>query len=365
MQYNYVALPIQAQPVAGVDCHNEPTDKTAKNDIGTEFPDALLNHANRTSWSFITLPNIGERTEYASEQNIFLTESITSAHHTNFMFEQVRCLLPDNHYFAFKLITAENIKSSILKKHSSLFFFLYYPFHFLFRRVLPKLKGFRKVCRLLRVPVDVSKAEIMGRLMYKGFELVDLVETNRETLLIIKRNPTSNPSLIVPPPNEGFLFRMQRMGQYAKPIIVYKLRSMHPYAEYVQAYLHTTQGLDTGGKFKNDFRVSTGGRVIRKYWLDEIPMLYNVLKGDLKLVGVRPISEHYFSLYPTHAQMLRTQHKPGLLPPFYADLPQTFNEIVQSEIDYLTAYEANPFKTDLRYFKRIIINIVINRARSK
>ena len=364
MDYNYVALPMQAQPVSGVDCRNEQIDR-ANDTASEEFPDALLNHAHWASWSFITLQTIGEQTCYNPAKNILLTESITSTQPINFMFEQVWSLLPDNHYFAFKIITAENIKSSILGKHSALFFFLYYPVHFLFRRVLPKLKGFRKVCRLLRVPADVSKAEIMGRLMYKGFELVDLVETNRETLLIIKRNPTTNPSLLVPPPNEGFLFRMKRMGQHAKPINVYKLRSMHPYAEYVQAYLHTTQGLDSGGKFKNDFRVSTGGRVIRKYWLDEIPMLYNVLKGDLKLVGVRPISEHYFSLYPAHAQSLRSRHKPGLLPPFYADLPDTFDQIVQSEIDYLTAYEANPFKTDLRYFKRIIINIVINRARSK
>lgn len=363
MEYNYVALPLQEPPVAGVDCRNEQIDRT--NDTASEFPDALLNHAHRASWSFISLQDIGKENSYASAKHILLTESITSTQPTNFMFEQVRGLLPDNQYFAFKIITAENIKSSILEKHSSLFFFIYYPVHFLFRRVLPKLKGFRKVCRLLRVPADVSKAEIMGRLMYKGFELVDLVESNRETLLIIKRNPTSNPSFHLPPPNEGFLFRMKRMGQHAKPIQVYKLRSMHPYAEYVQAYLHTTQGLDAGGKFKNDFRVSTGGRVIRKYWLDELPMLYNLLKGDLKLVGVRPISEHYFSLYPVHAQVLRTRHKPGLLPPFYADLPQTFDEIVQSEINYLTAYEANPFQTDLRYFKRIITNIVINRARSK
>ncbi|MCC5612324.1 sugar transferase, partial [Nostoc sp. CHAB 5834] len=234
----------------------------------------------------------------------------------------------------------------------------------LFKRVLPKMKGFRKLFRLLNVPVDVSKTEIMGRLIYKGFSLVNTYESSQRTVLIAKRNPTGDPSQHKPLPSEGLLFRMERMGQYATPIYVYKFRSMHPYAEYVQAYVHDKNGLDKGGKFKNDFRISSAGRLMRKYWLDELPMVYNLLKGDLKLVGVRPISQHYFSLYPAHIQALRLKQKPGLLPPFYADMPQSFDEVTQSELNYLNAYEQAPLKTDLHYLKRILTNIIVKRARS-
>jgi len=50
-------------------------------------------------------------------------------------------------------------------------------------------------------------------------------------------------------------------------------------------------------------------------------MFYNLLKGEMKLVGVRPLTEHYFSLYRKKLQELRAKTKPGLIPPFYLDMP--------------------------------------------
>jgi lipopolysaccharide/colanic/teichoic acid biosynthesis glycosyltransferase len=123
--------------------------------------------------------------------------------------------------------------------------------------------------------------------------------------------------------------------------------------------------LKEGGKFDFDFRVSTQGKIMRKLWIDELPMLFNWLQGDLKIVGVRPISEHYFNLYNEELQKKRTKYKPGLVPPFYADLPKTLKEIQESEMRYLEAYEKKPFRTDWKYFWRAIHNIVIKRARSQ
>ncbi|MBD2752559.1 sugar transferase [Spirosoma validum] len=330
-----------------------------------ELPNYLSNYAQLTTWESVCLEEVLQNNSPLPAKNIYLKSTVTRMQDPNLVFEKVRSRLAPQHYFVFSLITAENVKFSINSEFNTLIFTLYYPFYFLVKRVLPKLTGLRRICRLLTIIPDISKAEIMGRLIYKGFSVIDIREETRETTLIVKPNFASDPSQTRPIPSQGFILRMQRLGQYSKPIQVYKLRTMHPYAEYVQAYLHERNGLDRGGKFKNDFRVIKGGRVIRKYWLDEIPMLYNLLRGDLKLIGIRPISEHYFSLYPASAQVIRTRHKPGLLPPFYADLPQTFDEIVQSELTYLTAYEAAPFATDLRYFKRILMNIFFNKARSK
>ena len=72
---------------------------------------------------------------------------------------------------------------------------------------------------------------------------------------------------------------------------------MHPYSEFLQAYIYDRYSLQEGGKFNHDIRVTTLGRFMRKCWLDELPMLLNLIKGNMKLVGVRPISKHYFSLY--------------------------------------------------------------------
>jgi len=85
----------------------------------------------------------------------------------------------------------------------------------------------------------------------------------------------------------------------------------------------------------------------------------------MKLVGVRPLSEHYFSLYSKELQELRIKHKPGLLPPFYADMPKTLEDIEESEIRYLERCEKNgTFITDVRYFFLILKNILFKKARS-
>ena len=90
-------------------------------------------------------------------------------------------------------------------------------------------------------------------------------------------------------------------------------------------------------------------------------MLINLFKGELKLVGVRPLSCHYFSLYTPEMQELRTKVKPGLLPPFYYDkqTPKTIEEVQASDRRYVEAYLLHPFLTDIRYFFGTICNIII------
>ena len=106
------------------------------------------------------------------------------------------------------------------------------------------------------------------------------------------------------------------------------------------------------------------GSFLRRFWIDEIPMLINFLKGDMKLVGVRPLSPHFFSLYSEDLQNLRTQFTPGLIPPFYADLPKTFDEIMESERIYLNLCKKSQFKTDVKYFFLALKNILFKGARS-
>ncbi len=104
---------------------------------------------------------------------------------------------------------------------------------------------------------------------------------------------------------------------------------------------------------------------MRKYWIDELPIFINVLRGEMKLVGVRPLSQHYYSLYAPELQKMRIRYKPGLLPPFYADLPETLDEIQESEFRYLQSCEKNGvFVTDMKYLVKILNNILIKRVKS-
>ncbi len=239
----------------------------------------------------------------------------------------------------------------------------YYTLDFLYHRIIPKLKFVRRLYfkQTKGYGRVLTRSEAIGRLYACGFEIVE--EKNIDGRLHFVAKKVKKPSYDTNP-TYGPLIYLRRVGKGGKIIKVAKVRTMHPYAEYLQQYVFNKNNLKEGGKIKDDFRISRIGRIFRKYWIDELPMLINVLKRDLKLVGVRPISAHYFSLYPESLQRKRTQFKPGLLPPFYADMPKTLDDIIQSELAYLNSYEKQPFLTDVKYLLKILKNIVFAGKRS-
>lgn len=207
-----------------------------------------------------------------------------------------------------------------------------------------------------------SRVEVLGRIYRAGFELVyEKLIDGRIYLIAVKvKEPIRHDR-----PSNGFLIRLKRVGKGGKMIGVYKFRTMHAYSEYLQPLMYKQSGLANGGKLADDYRVNSIGRFMRRFWIDELPMIVNWLKGDMKLVGVRPLSNHYFSLYAKELQELRTRTKPGLLPPYYADMPETLEEIQASEKKYLEAYLKHPFITDWKYFWKAVGNIVLKGRRSK
>jgi len=158
---------------------------------------------------------------------------------------------------------------------------------------------------------------------------------------------------------------MNRIGYDGKIIGVYKFRTMFPYAEYLQEYVIRKYGISEEGKPMDDFRLNAWGKFLRRYWLDELPQFINIIKGDMKLVGVRPLSKYYFSLYTDEIKSKRIQYKPGLVPPYYVDLPKSLISIMESEMNYLNRYDKRPASTDVRYFFKASYNIVFRKARSK
>lgn len=174
----------------------------------------------------------------------------------------------------------------------------------------------------------ISLTEGIGRLVSCGFKIIGYQRIGYLTYILTKKN--SDPVYDMEPTYE-LLVRLKRIGKKGELFTVYKLRTMHSYSEYLQEYIFSNNDLQEGGKFKADFRVTRWGKLFRKLWIDELPMFINFFKGQMKLVGVRPLSSHYFSLYPEYLQKLRTQVKPGLVPPFYVDLPETLPKIIESE----------------------------------
>lgn len=282
----------------------------------------------------------------------------------NKLFATVNDKLPDNGLWVCCFETQSMTKKNILRQYPVLIGRLYYIFFFLYKRVLPKLFMTSRLYFDITEGKDrvLSKAEVLGRLCYCGFDIVAEKKIGDLNYVVARRKfrPKKIERRVY-----GIFVKLNRVGKNGKKFKVYKLRTMHPYSEFLQEYIYQRYALQEGGKFNHDIRVTSLGRFARKYWLDELPMLINLLKSDMKIVGVRPISQHYFSLYSKELQEKRVQHKPGLLPPFYADMPKTLDEIEASEMRYLTmCEEKGTLLTDFIYFWRIVYTIIFKRAHS-
>ena len=249
--------------------------------------------------------------------------------------------------------------NSIIFGFKNIFLF----FDFLYKRVFPKLPIIKSIYSLIisRQNNSMSKTEILGRVISSGFDVLEYFEY--ENLLYIISKKVQEPSFDKNA-SYGIIFKMNRVGYNGKTIGFYKFRTMHPYAEYCQELIDKENKLSDSGKFQNDFRVTYWGKFLRKFWIDELPMLFNFIKRDLNLVGVRPLSEGYFLKYPDDLQKLRIQVKPGLVPPYYADMPKNFQEILESERVYIKKKIKYPFKTDFIYFIKALVNIIFKGARS-
>lgn len=85
-----------------------------------------------------------------------------------------------------------------------------------------------------------------------------------------------------------FLFRQERIGKHGRRFFMLKLRTMYVGADAMRAELAAGAGQGVRFKLRRDPRVTPVGQILRRYSLDELPQLWNVLIGDMALVGPRP-----------------------------------------------------------------------------
>ncbi|CAN5787275.1 sugar transferase [soil metagenome] len=132
--------------------------------------------------------------------------------------------------------------------------------------------------------------------------------------LIVLAIPMCLIAIIVRATSRGSaIFRQQRAGQHGNPFTMFKFRSMSDDAEQRHADLLPFNQM-SGPVFKveNDPRVTPFGRWLRRTSLDETPQLFNVLMGDMSLVGPRPLPLYEVEKFENTAQRRRLSVKPGL-----------------------------------------------------
>ena len=329
--------------------------------IGSE----LEKHINPSdSFIFIDNEDVSESDMEYHDHVIYL-EKINSVKSANAFHEKINKGISEQSFYI--CCYEANIKRQIRIRNNTIFglknIFLFTDF--IIHRVFPKLPLIKRVYFILSSSNNrcLSKAEMYGRLISCGFEITDTFE--HEGLFYVVSKKISNPKDDLDA-SYGLLFKMKKIGLNQKTIYLYKFRTMSPYSEYLQSVLYKQGKLGgKGDKIDNDFRLTSWGKFLRKYWIDELPQLYNLIKGDIGIVGIRALSEAKFQLYDDDLKEMRTKVKPGLIPPYYADMPENFTELQNSERNYINKKLSSPISTDFKYFFRALNNIVFKGARSE
>jgi lipopolysaccharide/colanic/teichoic acid biosynthesis glycosyltransferase len=161
------------------------------------------------------------------------------------------------------------------------------------------------------------------------------------------------------------LFRQTRVGRFGRPFTVYKFRTMQPDrrsgADRRQTARPDAPDRRRSHKTTHDPRVTTVGRVLRTTSLDEIPQLYNVLRGEMSLVGPRPemvpIAESY-EVWQHHRHLV----KPGMTG-LWQVTARRAGDVMHRHTDLDLAYvESLSLRTDVRILLKTCVAVVTQRG---
>ncbi len=204
------------------------------------------------------------------------------------------------------------------------------------------LVRFHRRAAELRPPLSV-----MQRVVKRAIDLAGALVT-----LVLVALPMAIIALIIKVDSPGpALFRQTRIGQKGAPFRIFKFRTMVSNAEAVLPQLLDLGALsEPAFKIPNDPRVTGIGRFLRRWSLDELPQLFNVLVGEMSLVGPRPEEAAVVARY-TDDQRRRLAVKPGMTGPMQVngrgDL--SFEERLQLELEYIDHYS---LRRDMAIFLR-------------
>lgn len=141
----------------------------------------------------------------------------------------------------------------------------------------------------------------------------------------------------------GVFYKQERIGRNGKPFLLYKFRSMRPNSD--KASLITVGGRDS--------RITREGYFLRKYKLDELPQLINILKGEMSVVGPRPEVKKYVDLY-TEEQRKVLSVRPGLTDwasLYYIDENELLGKSSDPEKTYINEIMPAKLELNMKYIQ--------------
>ncbi|MEM3484811.1 MAG: sugar transferase [Candidatus Methanomethyliaceae archaeon] len=144
------------------------------------------------------------------------------------------------------------------------------------------------------------------------------------------------------------IFRQVRPGQHGKPFVMYKFRTMLDLRD------------EQGNLLPDEKRLTLFGRFLRRFSLDEIPELWNVIKGDMSIVGPRPLLTEYLPLY-TPEQARRHEVKPGMAGPVIMSGRNLLSWEEKFKLDVWYVDHAS-LLTDLKILSKTFISVLMGKG---
>jgi lipopolysaccharide/colanic/teichoic acid biosynthesis glycosyltransferase len=217
-------------------------------------------------------------------------------------------------------------------------------------------------------PFVVSDNGVLGESGYAGKRALDIV--GAVTLILLFAPLMLLIALAIVCGSRGpVIFRQKRLGKGGKPFTFYKFRSMKTLADdsihraYVAKLISGKLAGDERGpsktpfKLESDPRVTWIGRLIRKSSIDELPQLFNVLKGEMSLVGPRPPIPYEAAHYQSWHLRRTLSLMPGITGVWQVEGRSrvSFDEMVRMDLRYLRDCS---FGLDLRILLRTVLVVV-------
>ncbi len=214
-----------------------------------------------------------------------------------------------------------------------------------------------------RLPFSTSRFSLIGGLPFPtiaapifagvDFWIKRLFDICFSLLLLILLAPlyVSIAILIKLDSSGPIFFRQKRIGLHRKEFLMWKFRTMITDAEKVQAALEAKNEMKDGVffKIKNDPRVTKVGQYLRRYSLDELPQLFNVLVGEMSLIGPRPLPMRDVEKFQTK-HFIRQEVLPGITGLWQvsgrSDI-DNFNDVIKLDMNYIENWS---ILLDLRIF---------------
>lgn len=210
--------------------------------------------------------------------------------------------------------------------------------------ILPSSKGAKETLK------EINIYKYIKRFMDFTLSLIGLIVLSPLFLIIA--------ILIKKESNGPVFFKHKRIGKNGKEIYLYKFRSMVPNAEELIKKFTPEQTKEFKENFKleNDPRVTKIGGFLRKTSLDELPQLINILKGDLSIIGPRPVIKEELEKYGNNKEKFLSV-TPGLTGYWAANGRSdiTYEQRMTMELYYV---DNRSFKLDFKIFVKTVISVL-------